>query len=160
MAEQQDIFTWIVDNFYKVFYPEQWLSIDLALSKTEIFLLFGIYRHGEMTMTQIASGMNVSMSTATGIVDRLVQKGYLTRERSESDRRVITVQPTESGRSFIEEVSGLIRKVVDDIYGKLSDEEKSVLLRVIGKVTEYFLSEKEKASNKPEDKQLRKIEIE
>ena len=42
-------------------------------------------------MTDFAKGVEVPLSTATPLANRLVEKGVMFRERSEQDRRVVSV---------------------------------------------------------------------
>ena len=50
---------------------------------------------------ELSERMYLHVSTITGIVDRLVKKGYLTRKRSVEDRRVIHLNVTATGRRVI-----------------------------------------------------------
>lgn len=58
-----------IDNLRKFFYPEEWIKIDLTLSKTELLALLIVDRHGEIIMSQIADYVRVPLCTATGIVN-------------------------------------------------------------------------------------------
>ena len=52
---------------------------------------------GRNTMTGIADGLSIQVSSLTVAVNTLVRKGYLVRERENRDRRVIRVLLTEKG---------------------------------------------------------------
>ena len=59
-----------------------------------------VARLKEATMGQLSDHMNFPMSTATGIVDRLVKKGYIERGKSDSDRRIVVITLSEKGESY------------------------------------------------------------
>ncbi|WP_459195578.1 MarR family winged helix-turn-helix transcriptional regulator [Wukongibacter baidiensis] len=151
----------ILDNMKKLFFPEDWLQIDMKLSKTELFAMFIVERHGEVIMSKISDEINVSMSTATGIIDRLVKKKYLKRERSDLDRRIVLIKLTEKGQKTIEELKETMSKYLNRIYDVLTDEEIRVLSNIFIKVLNTF-SEDEETENKQnkEKAKIKKIEIE
>lgn len=160
MVDFDSIFDLILDNFRKIFYPEEWLATDLALSRTELLLVILLDRRGEMTMSELASELNVALSTMTGLADKLVKGGYLARSRSDSDRRVVTVGLTESGR----EVAASLKKTAFE-YLKIIDEtlspaEKETLQQIYHKV-KTVLDSKAKVINRnePQPALLKRITI-
>lgn len=62
------------------------------LSKTEIMILFMVKKE-PLKATELAEKIGISASTLTGVVDKLVEKGYVKRIRDEKDRRVIFIVP-------------------------------------------------------------------
>ncbi len=79
-----------------------WLSVDLTM--TQLKVLFIVYSGSDGTATagQIARELGVSLSTVTGIVDRLCEPGFVTRGEDPRDRRVTRVSITPAGRELIE----------------------------------------------------------
>jgi len=61
------------------------------ITKQELALIGFIGHHVNVIMRDVAEFLDVPFSTATGIVDKLVTKGYLKRFNSEDDRRVVMV---------------------------------------------------------------------
>ena len=47
--------------------------------------------HGSTTMGVLAGAMGCSRGNLTGVTDRLVRDGWISRERSNTDRRVVDV---------------------------------------------------------------------
>ncbi|WP_099192295.1 MarR family winged helix-turn-helix transcriptional regulator [Tepidibacter mesophilus] len=62
-----------------------------SLSKTEIMILFMLKKH-EYKATDLAKEIGISASTLTGVVDRLVERGYVERVRDEKDRRIVFIK--------------------------------------------------------------------
>lgn len=69
---------------------------ELNLRELRVMVFLG--RSGPSIMSEIADHQGLAMSTATGIVDRLVQKDLLIRKRPEEDRRVVEVELTDKGQ--------------------------------------------------------------
>ena len=78
---------------------------------------------GPMRMSDIASGLNVTLPTATSLVDRLAEKDFITRETQADDRRVVLCKLSEKGQKAIASIweSAAIRC---RILLKSMDEEK------------------------------------
>jgi DNA-binding MarR family transcriptional regulator len=52
-------------------------------------------------MSDIASALGVSLATATGVVDRLVERDIVLRESQPEDRRVVLCRLSEKGQKMI-----------------------------------------------------------
>lgn len=156
-----EILDFIFNNLKNLFYPEEWLNLDLSFSKSELFAMLLVDRHGEIIMSQVADFINVPMSTATGIAERLVKKGYLKRERSESDRRIVVVKLTEEGKELISDLKNTVSEYIRLINESLTDEERQVLMKIVLRAMQII--EKKQTSSESEDNgqnQIKHIEIE
>ena len=98
-------------------------------SKTEIFSILYLDKRKEITMTELVIHQ-CSHEHCYGIVDRLVKKGYIARERSETDRRIVVLWLTGRSSRLIENLKDLIYKYLDMILADLTDEEKQFLARI------------------------------
>ncbi len=80
----------------------RYLSNTYGLTGPQLVCLRAIAA-GEITPSRLAERVALSHATITGIIDRLVHRQLVTRERSTRDRRVVTVRITEAGQSLIEQ---------------------------------------------------------
>jgi DNA-binding MarR family transcriptional regulator len=76
-------------------------------------------RHGPMSMRRIAELVDVSFPTATGIVDRLEERGLVERTRVPDDRRLVLVQLTEGGRQALRDVDVLKEAFLEKVLTRL-----------------------------------------
>jgi DNA-binding MarR family transcriptional regulator len=90
-----------------------------GISMTQLHILHMLDRHGEMPMNRLAEVLDVSMSNATGLVDRMEERGLVARSRVPEDRRVVLVQMSAAGRAMLGDAEALR----DDVL-------RRVLLRV------------------------------
>ena len=78
-----------------------------------------------LTMSELSSELNVPMSTATRIVDGLVQGGMAERVNDSNDRRVVRVGMSKNGRELYETGHGLQQtadhKIVEGFYSGGTD---------------------------------------
>ncbi|MGH7686532.1 MAG: MarR family winged helix-turn-helix transcriptional regulator [Candidatus Dormibacteria bacterium] len=77
----------------------------------------------EMTMSEVAEVLKVGPSGATQIVDRLEQRGLVTRERDATDRRVQRVIPTARARAAGNVFGVQLRRALDSVISVLDEDE-------------------------------------
>ncbi len=90
-----------------------------GVSMAQIHIMYTVQRHGEMTMSQLADVLNVSDSNATGLVDRMAERGFVQRDRVPTDRRVVVVRVTETGEKLLEQIDALTDEILRSVLGRL-----------------------------------------
>jgi DNA-binding MarR family transcriptional regulator len=73
-------------------------ALEQTFSFSQVMVLQTLHRAREMRMTELADFLGLSKANATGLIDRLVARKLVKRERSETDRRVVQVSLTPEGR--------------------------------------------------------------
>jgi DNA-binding MarR family transcriptional regulator len=119
-----------------------WLRGSLSL--VHLHVLTVLETGGPIPMGKLADALDVSVASATGIVDRMEQRGLVERRDDEFDRRLVLVQTTDSGllvfRMFDEQRQAALRGLID----RLTDEEQTALLtglRAVRRAREELASE-------------------
>jgi len=79
--------------------PTEWLQLDLTMPQLKVVLL--LFLNGPSRMSEIASALGVSLATATGVVDRLVEREIVVRESLPDDRRVVLCRLSDKGEKMI-----------------------------------------------------------
>jgi len=74
---------------------------DFGVSGPQIWALRSIEQAGVSSMSDLAQGMHLHMSTVTGIIDRLESAKLVTRGRSEADARVMEIRLTAKGKAIL-----------------------------------------------------------
>lgn len=76
-------------------------TVDLAeshgLTRMQLFVLYQLEQQGETAMGRVADSLHCDASNVTGIVDRLVANGLVSRQELASDRRTKTLRLTDKG---------------------------------------------------------------
>ena len=65
----------------------------------QLHILYTLQRNGEMPMSRLAEMLNVSLSNATGLIDRIEERGLIERTRVPEDRRIVLIRVTAAGRT-------------------------------------------------------------
>ena len=80
------------------------------------------------SMSELAESAYEVSATMTGIVDRLVYRGLVQRERDLKDRRTLRVELTDAGKQLVDQVSRYKRTWLRDFLVSLSPEERAQML--------------------------------
>jgi DNA-binding MarR family transcriptional regulator len=93
------------------------------LSLIHLNVLAALSGGRSLAMGELAETLDVSQASATGIVDRMEQRGLVQRTRATEDRRVILVEVTESGRETLAGIALDRRERLAAMLDHLTDEE-------------------------------------
>jgi MarR family transcriptional regulator, organic hydroperoxide resistance regulator len=99
------------------------LSAALAgenLSAAEINALANLAAGGTLNVRQLSERTGTRASTLTGVLDRLADRGYLTRELDPSDRRSFRLPLTESGQAVAARVLAVVADLEREAMAGLS----------------------------------------
>ena len=103
----------------------------IGLSFTHFHIVSLLERHGEMPMSRLADMLDVSDSNASGVVDRLEERGYVERIRVPDDRRVVHVRTTEAGRQMLAEAEVLKDEMVEKVLDRLDASQLERLAHAV-----------------------------
>ena len=93
---------------------------DLNLSAAEINALANLGGGGTVNVRQLSEKTGTRTSTLTGLLDRLENRGYLTRELDPADRRSFRLPLTEAGQAVAARVLGTVAELERDALARLS----------------------------------------
>lgn len=112
------------------------------LSWQEIRVLRVVSREDCCPMSGLAEKICLSLSSVTGLIDRLVSKKLVKRDRSVEDRRVVQVELTEQGKALSEEVMQGPVEFARGLLRGLNAEEQEALLALFRKIAGRIEAEK------------------
>lgn len=112
------------------------LEVSKDISKREFGLVVLLGKHNSLIMKEVADFVSVPMSTATGIVDKLVNKGYLMRFYSEEDRRIVRVGLSKYGQELYNMLERMMNMFGQNILEGFSEEERSQFIFLMQKATQ------------------------
>lgn len=114
---------------------ETCIEITKDISKKEFSIVIFVAKKESVIMKEIADYFNIPVSTTTGIVDKLVEKGFLKRIYSQEDRRSIKVTLSKYGLGVYDLLKTTMCNMSEHMLSGLSDEEQDQLIFLLGKVT-------------------------
>jgi DNA-binding MarR family transcriptional regulator len=99
-----------------------WTDVDLTMPQLKVLFLVGASSDG-VSMTRVSRGAGMTLSTATGVVDRLVSHGLIRRENDVADRRVVLLYATPDGAALVERLSSFGHRNRDIVMAQLTEDE-------------------------------------
>ena len=114
--------------------PMEWLHLDLTMSQLKVVLLLFITGHSRMS--DISSELGVSLATATGVVDRLVERNLLIRNGDPDDRRVVLCQLSNDGEKLIRDLWLLSQKRAGDLMSALDTSQLRLISEALQALTQ------------------------
>lgn len=93
-----------------------------------------LYQKSSLTMGELSNALSAPLSTATGMVNWMVDIGYLQRLSDPEDRRIVRVALTDKGRRLHKIIENYIGKRFEQILSRLTVEERNMLFIIIRKI--------------------------
>jgi DNA-binding MarR family transcriptional regulator len=105
--------------------------VQSQVSMTQLHVLWLLQHHGAMSMGRLAELLDVSMPNATGIIDRMEERGLVERVRVPTDRRLVLVRPATAGLQALSETAATKREHMRAVLGHLSAAERPIVLSAL-----------------------------
>ena len=125
--------------------PLEWIHLDLTMSQLKVFVL--LFITGQSRMSDIASELGVSLATATGVADRLVERNLLIRNGDPDDRRVVLCQLSNDGEKLIRDLWQLTQKRAGALMSALDTPQ----LLLISKALQTLMHASEDTQDSPQE---------
>jgi DNA-binding MarR family transcriptional regulator len=97
--------------------------VKQGISMTHLQALWRLEESGELPMSRLAEFLAVSDSNATGLIDRMEERGLVTRIRVSDDRRVVLVRLAPAGRDFLHEIQIMKDDLMKVVLARLEDDQ-------------------------------------
>ena len=115
------------------------------VSLTQMHVLWLLQHHGAMAMGRLAELLDVSISNATGLIDRMDEHGLIERVRVPDDRRVVLVKPAAAGLQALSETETSKRERMRSVLGRLPASERPIVLSALRSLRRALSAEAETA---------------
>ena len=130
-----DVYTKFKMHFYQEVFS-RFQNREASLTTVETFAMETILALGTPTINEFASFMRISSPNAAYKINSLIQKGYIAKERSETDRREYHLRPTKKYMDYYSISYAYLQTVVDRVKVRFPAEDVAKLdemLTIIGK---------------------------
>ena len=109
------------------------------ISVNDMHILDAVGSSGAKSMSSIAKIVGVTVGTLTIAMNSLVKKGYVTRTRSEKDRRVVLVALSEKGKAAYGYHEDFHLKMVQAMRDGLDPAQCEILVLAMTNLRNHFL---------------------
>ena len=106
---------------------------DFGLTMMQLYTMHAIAEEHTTTMGKTAEAIRCDASNVTGIIDKLVAMGFVSREENPNDRRIKTLQLTTDGRTLLHKIINAMPERLG--YSRVTQEEIGELRGILLKLT-------------------------
>lgn len=139
--EYDQINSYLVDIFNRIMIFEE-MSLktsqfsDVSLKEMHTIEIIG--KHSEVTPSDVARELMLTLGTVTTSLNKLEKKGYIERKRSSIDRRVVHLSLTKRGRLLDRLHSKFHKSMVSHIIEDLGEEDIKMLTSALGNLHKFL----------------------
>ncbi len=112
-----------------------------SLTMSEMHILEAIGNNTDAQMSDIAKKLRITLPTLTVSVQRLEEKGYITRQRHDVDRRKVTAGLTDKGKQAYEYHAQYHARMMDALFLNLELDKMPVLMDSMSMLRDFFRSQ-------------------
>ena len=117
------------------------LAKQYGLTPTQLLCLQVIDGEDEPTPSVVARTLSISHGTATALLDRLEEREMIVRERTNGDRRRVSLRLLERGEWALGAAPGSLQRRFEDRFGRLEGWEKAFLVAALERVANILEAE-------------------
>ena len=136
----------ISDRARRQYELDVWMNLPLTIGQLKS--LFFIRNQGSTNLSTLATALGVTPTNTTGIIDRLMKQGLVSRTENPEDRRMLILRPTHKGEELVNKLRARRRDYMFEILSHMSVDELTDLLKGLTSLIE--VSEKHEIDNKDE----------
>jgi DNA-binding MarR family transcriptional regulator len=118
-----------IDRDRRQYELDAWMHLNLSIGQLKS--LFFISNRGATSLSKLAAALRVTPTNTTGIVDRLLKRGLITRTESPDDRRVLLLRTTPLGDELIAELRQKRKERMAELFNRLSEEEAKYMAEAL-----------------------------
>jgi DNA-binding MarR family transcriptional regulator len=109
-------------------------TCGLSMARTKV--LMHLQEQGPMRQTALAAELGLAPHSITDIVDGLERQGLAERQPDATDRRAKLVAITPAGRGCLTVAHATRQRLLRQIFGALTEEDKATFLRLLDALDE------------------------
>ena len=109
---------------------------ELGLSGAQLFVLHELEKTPAMSLSELADKTRTDQSSVSVVVSRLVEGGYVMRERDRRDARRLVLTVTKTGRAVAEESPPVAQERILEILDRMHPTERRRFADIFTKLIE------------------------
>ncbi|MGC9323021.1 MAG: MarR family winged helix-turn-helix transcriptional regulator [Kosmotogaceae bacterium] len=122
----------------------------MHVTQSQILVMRVLNQCGDMKVSDISNELDLSNSTVSGIIDRLVEKKIVQRKRSDEDRRIVTISLADEYRQPVKKGLNDFAQKMRKALSTITDEDVDSIIRGLEKL-EKILKELQEAREREDE---------
>ena len=119
----------LMRSYSMIWYGKNFSGLDPQQGQGRI--LSALRRMHSISQKELGKALNIRPQSLGELLQKLESNGYITRHRSETDKRVLIVELTDRGEAF-----QIIKPDYDELFTDLNTREKTTLKKCLEKISE------------------------
>jgi len=116
-------------------------NYGIEINSAQGRIMFALWQQDNISINKLAKRTQLKKSTLTSMLDRLEKMGYISRQRSKQDRRVILIKRTKKDRDLENKYVELSQEHTKLFYKGFSQVDinrfEGKLIRILDNLTEF-----------------------
>lgn len=105
------------------------MPVPADLTIQQLRVLDHLVKRPGLSVHELGSLLGVSDPTASGLVERLVEKRLVSRTDDTDDRRIRRLRPTDAGQDVMRQLDSMFERSLGVVLGELSTDDLELLCR-------------------------------
>jgi DNA-binding MarR family transcriptional regulator len=114
------------------------LVATYKITAPQLVCLLTIVNEGPLNLSRLSKQVFLSASTVVGILDRLEEKGLITRQRDHKDRRLINVQATTKGEDLVAQTPSPLPTALANALNQLPELEQATIALSLERIVDLM----------------------
>lgn len=120
-----------------------------GVSGSQLWILQEVLTAPHIGVSELAGKLSIHQSTCSQLVEKLVSRGFLTKERSKEDQRRVGLSITKTARKIVDKAPGPASGVLPEALGALSTKSLANLDAALAEVIRKLEIDDEQFAGKP-----------
>ena len=121
-------------NLRAIYHFERSLEDKFGMGYQGIYLLQLLRRRESARISEIAAALGIQIFSATRLVQKLEGLGYISKKRSQPDRRVVSVRLKSTGKSLVDSVEASNYELLIGNIAVLPKADQSAFFKVASNI--------------------------
>ncbi len=91
-----------------------WIEKQCGVNGAQLWMMQELLDQPGMRVGELASKLAIHQTTASNLIDVLRKRGYIVKERDETDQRVVKLKLSEEGRAVLREAPSPARGLLQE----------------------------------------------
>lgn len=115
----------------------------MGVTQSQILVMRVLNHYGDMKVSDISKELDLSNSTVSGIIDRLVEKKIVQRKRSEEDRRIVMISLADEYRQPVKKGLNAFAQKMRKALSTMTEEDVESIIRGLEKLEKILQASQE-----------------
>ena len=135
-----------LDRARRQYELDVWMSLPLTIAQLKS--LFFISNQGSTNLGKLAAALRVTPTNTTGIVDRLVKQGLVSRTENVQDRRMLLLRVTGKGEELVANLRERRRGYMSEVLQRMSVNDLATLSQSLASLVKTVEAHEEAVKDK------------